>query len=804
MENFQKLSVIRQFFGYIQRQTTMKNIKLLLLFGAFFLSSNAFCQLDTIFWFVAPEVTSSHGDRPIVFRFNALNDPADVVVTQPANPAFPPQTVNLAANSSQTLDLLNWIDIIENKPSNTVLNYGFKITSTAPITAYYEVTPTCQCNPDIMALKGKNALGTSFIVAGQTFYNNDANYNPRADAKFDIIATEDNTTVTIIPSNNIFGHAAGTPFTITLNAGQTYSGVSVSLLAGFKIVGTIISADKPIAITYSDDSVAFNSCRDILSDQLIPIGLLGTDYIAVRGFLQNMDRVFVTAAQNNTEVFIGNNPVPVAVLNVGQTHMVELTAQSVFIQTSEPAYVFQVSGFGCEVGGAILPPIVCTGSFVVPFVRSTNEFFGLTLLVKAGNEGNFLIDGQAGIINAASFNFVPGTDNEWMYAQIDMSTQIAVNQGVRIENTSERFHVGLINGGASSGCRFGFFSDFSSFKYEIQATANMVCENGNITLSTQPVPGATYDWTGPNGFSAQGQSVSLTDIALNQSGYYFVSGNTPDACQLLADSIYIEVNPNPELLGASFQDLCNGQGVSISNQVDWNGPTGNVSINFGDGNNASNISSPTQHSYSTFGNYAAIIFATTPAGCMDQINLPIQVNQTPTVQTSSFSYCTNLVNFESNINMGASSASVQNYYWLIAGDSISNVVNPSVNVNLETGTYTGVFGLTTTEGCSYNFPFQYFVDVSLELDAFYLPNVITPNGDGVNDFFTVDDIFNDCVPYTVEFMNRWGQLIYTMTSNANAFGGVDDKGFALNDGIFFYFLKSPLIEKHGFLHLIRE
>ncbi len=779
-------------------------MRLFVLLGAFFLYKHTFCQLDTIFWFVAPEVTSSHGDRPIVFRFNTLNDPAEVVVSQPANPAFPTQIINLAANSSETLNLLNWIDMIENKPSNTVLNYGFRITSTAPITAYYEVTPTCQCNPDIMALKGKNALGTSFIIPGQTFYNNDANYNPRADAKFDIIATEDNTTITIIPSNNIFGHNAGTAFTITLNAGQTFSAVSISQLAGFKIVGSIVSSNKPIAITYSDDSVAFNSCRDILSDQIIPTGIIGTDYIAVRGFLQNMDRVFVTASQNNTEVFLNSNPVAVATLNVGETYMIQLTAPSVYIQTSEPAYVFQVSGFGCEVGGAILPPIICTGSFVVPFVRSTSEFFGLTLLVKAGNEGNFLLDGQAGVINASSFTFVPGTNNEWVFAQIDMSAQIAVNQGVRIENTSERFHVGLINGGASSGCRFGFFSDFSSFKYEINATANVICENGDITLSTNQIPGATYDWTGPNGFTAQGQSIDLNDLGLNQSGYYFVSGNLPSACQLLADSIFIQVNPNPEFIAASYQDLCDGTTVAISNTVNWNGPAGSVAINYGDGSNQNNVNSPNTHAYPSFGNYTATLFATTNAGCADQITLPVQVNQTPTVQTTSSSYCTNVVSFESAINMGNTNATLQNFWWIIDGDSIANIPNPNVTVNLETGTHPGYFVLTTSQNCTYTFNFSYFVDVALELENFSLPNVITPNGDNLNDAFKVDDIFNDCVPFTIDFMNRWGHLLYTMTSNDNAFTGLDKNGEPLMEGVYFYNFKSTLINTHGFVHIVRE
>ncbi|MFM7467582.1 MAG: hypothetical protein ACKO2O_06740, partial [Crocinitomicaceae bacterium] len=165
----------------------------------------SFCaksQLDTTFWFVAPEVAQNHGDRPIVFRFATLAQPATITVAQPANPAFPVQVINLAANSAQTLDLTTWIDITENKPANTILNFGFKITATAQITAYYEVTPTCNCNPDIFSLKGKNALGKAFLTPFQNFLNN-ASY---ARSGFNIVATENNTSITIIPSQNIVGH----------------------------------------------------------------------------------------------------------------------------------------------------------------------------------------------------------------------------------------------------------------------------------------------------------------------------------------------------------------------------------------------------------------------------------------------------------------------------------------------------------------------------------------------------------------------------------------------------------------------
>ncbi|MFM7387518.1 MAG: IgGFc-binding protein, partial [Bacteroidota bacterium] len=213
------------------------------------------------------------------------------------------QTINLGPNAAQSLDLTPWIDIIENKPANSVLNYGFKIHSTAPIMAYYEVVTSCNCNPDIFALKGKNALGTSFIITAQTFLNN-ANY---ARSGFDIVATQNNTSITIIPSNAIVGHAAGIPFTIVLNQGETFSAEASGIAGNVHLSGSTVVANKPIAVTIKDDSMSgapYGGCADLMGDQTIPVPVTGKEYITLKGYLNGPDKVYVVATQNNTQVSI--------------------------------------------------------------------------------------------------------------------------------------------------------------------------------------------------------------------------------------------------------------------------------------------------------------------------------------------------------------------------------------------------------------------------------------------------------------------------------------------------------------------
>ncbi|MEN9969020.1 MAG: hypothetical protein RIR94_1210 [Bacteroidota bacterium] len=532
----------------------------------FFVQFKASAQLDTLFWFVAPEVAQSHGDRPIVFRFATLNQAATITVSQPANPLFPAQVLNLVANDAQTLNLTTWIDQIENKPANTVLPFGFKISASAPIMAYYEVTPTCNCNPDIFALKGKNSLGTAFIVPAQNFLNN-ASY---ARSGFNIVATQNNTVVTINPKQAIVGHAANIPFSIVLQKGETFSAEAISILANQHLSGSTISSNLPVAVTLHDDSMSgapYGGCADLMGDQLIPNQVLGSEYIILKGYLNGPDKIYVVAIQNNTQISIDG--VVVATINATDTYVHTLSNPTVLIQTSAPTHVLHTTGFGCEVGGAILPSIVCTGSNTVAFVRSTNEFFALNILVPAGGENDFTFNGNTGVINPAMFNFVPGTNNAWKYAQIDASSFVGVQLASRIDNPNFKFHLGVVHGGSSSGCRYGYFSDFAAAQYQISVNDQSFCVGEPILLSTNTLTGATYNWTGPNNLSSSGPQIQIAQAQLSDAGTYTISGYLPGTCAIVPDTIDINVNANP----AAPQILSNGPVCAGDSLSFWSNTT---------------------------------------------------------------------------------------------------------------------------------------------------------------------------------------------------------------------------------------
>ena len=233
------------------------------------LTSSLFSQIDKEFWFVGPEASSNHGDRPVYIRVSTMEDTARINLRMPSNLSFSPILLKINPNSTASIQLdvikgnNTWLDSIENRPADQVLRKGLLLTSDNYVTAYYEINSGN--NPAIFPLKGKNGVGTEFFISGQTDYANQTNDGSEA---FDIVATEDATLITITPSINIVGHLANIPFQITLNMGETYSARTLITTASASLAGSHVVSDKPIAITISDDSIITGG-YDIIGDQIV-------------------------------------------------------------------------------------------------------------------------------------------------------------------------------------------------------------------------------------------------------------------------------------------------------------------------------------------------------------------------------------------------------------------------------------------------------------------------------------------------------------------------------------------------------
>ncbi|MEN8201788.1 MAG: PKD domain-containing protein [Bacteroidota bacterium] len=515
-------------------------------------SSLSSAQTDTDFWFVVPELShrGNTGGTPGTLRLSTLELEATVTISMPANPydavtnpnGFQDIVLTIPPNAASAVDLSHLIDdaanpnrnLLENKPLTVegINNFGLHITSTNVINAYWEVN--YQYGSDLWTLKGSNGVGTLFYTPFQTLYNN-INVLPRAYSAIDMVATEDNTQITIqLPPGKAASYgfnaartipAGGSYTTPPLRKGQTFSvyPFRYSPLGADRLAGTRVSATAPIAVSVKDDGLMTPpSGQTVIGDQIVPVSIAGDNYIVPE--VQNPNHIYILATEDNTNINVfeaDGTLILNTILNEGEQVMVTVPNGSKYARITsrinagdpfKPIYVWQLVGTGNQNrGGALVPPIGCTGNTQLAFTRARegeNNFY-FYIITEKQNMDKFLIDGVRNdniispVIGNNGFTELAGSGG-WV-AQITSSINANVlEEGQHlVENTGGIFHLGIINGfpSAQRGALFyGYYSDFGG----LNVGATVAGTNSSVVRACfgEPVQlyafgGTTYEWT-PN------------------------------------------------------------------------------------------------------------------------------------------------------------------------------------------------------------------------------------------------------------------------------------------------------------------
>jgi len=486
-------------------------------------------QVDTLFWFAVPYIDPTHADQPIYLRISTLDSASFVNVTFPANPSIQSYSFQMGANNISSIDLTYWKNMLEVTP-NAIENKGMKISSTKKISAYYDVEGSqggVVYNAEIFTLKGQYALGRKFYIPIQRTFSNPSNFNGYS--SFDIVASENNTTVTISPTKNLVGHPAGVIFNIQLNKGQTYSARANSKAATEHPGGSLVTSDKPIAITVKDDDLQNSTCLDLIGDQIVPVDYIGKDYIVVKGYLTGNEEAVVFGTEANTLIY--NKGSYYSTINAGGILPISITDNATYINASNPVYVMHISGFGCELGAPILPSIECTGFDQIGFTRPTSNSLFLNIMTKAGNQDAFILNGNASLVQASSFSAVPNK-TDWVYAQLEFSeASIPVNTGSILKNSKGKFQLGMINGTASGSAVYGYFSGFNQYNPAINILDTCLNANTTFSLSDESMLSSVV-WTFGDTNSGTANTSTLTKPlhVFTTPGNYAISSHVNYEC----------------------------------------------------------------------------------------------------------------------------------------------------------------------------------------------------------------------------------------------------------------------------------
>lgn len=555
----------------------------LLFLLLFFLKPQA--QVDTSFWFVAPDISATMGQTLVTLHVQTYSQPATVYVRQPANISGVNQTLTIGANAIGTINLTPSLTAIESAPVNSISTKGMYISATEKVSVYYSID--APNNKEMISLKGQRALGIDFYTPIPNSINTVITPTD-AGVGFDVVATGTGvTTILITPRAACVGRAKNITFARSLNQGETFSVKDLNTVNPSELAGSIVSADKPIAVTIHG-ALQTPSCQSNYADQITSSANIGKDYVLVRGEA-NTDRAYILATQNSTSLTINNGGTINWLINSGETYSINVSSIANIV-TDKPVYVVHVSGYGaCEFAGAQIAPAVCVGSYSTAFTRLTGDSMHLNIVTRNGFQSTFTLtsNGTNVLVPAASFSPVPGSAGALVVSRFYASSlTIPVGSYNELRNANDIFGLGVHNGG-TTGSSYVYATEFgvSSFaKANVVPTAT-ICSNTQFTLNGVVGGGPiTGEWL-TNGFGTfSGGINTLTNniyipnpVDTNITPVNIILRST-GICPNRSDTLKLTVKQAPIVSAGVSQEICsnnptvqlNGDVYGATNQGVWN------------------------------------------------------------------------------------------------------------------------------------------------------------------------------------------------------------------------------------------
>lgn len=223
---------------------------------------------------------------------------------------------------------------------------GIHITSEKNIAAYAHIYAANVSGATLLlpvAVLGKNYYSIN--------YNQQSNAQGKSYSTVMIVGTENNTSVEITPSAGLSdGHLANVPFTIALNKGEVYQGLSSTDLTNTKIksISSATGECKKIAVFSGSTKIGIGCgsvngeqfSSDNLFQQVYPTASWGKNYITVPLKERNYDIFRVFLSDPNTTLKVNNKLI--AANQIKQNNVYEFSSDVTNVITADkPVQVVQ-------------------------------------------------------------------------------------------------------------------------------------------------------------------------------------------------------------------------------------------------------------------------------------------------------------------------------------------------------------------------------------------------------------------------------------------------------------------------------
>ncbi len=314
-----------------------------------------------------------------------------------------------------------------------------------------------------------------------------------------------------------------------------------------------------------------------------------------------------------------------------------------------------------------------------------------------------------------------------------------------------------------------------------------VCNDASVDLIANATSSnVVITWTDENGTTV------TSPVIAGNGGTYTATAVSGEGCFVHQESFTITSYPDFSITAIpSDTTVSSGQPVTLQATADlpgvtfvWTDGTGNV------------VGTESSVQVTLCGSDRFIVMGTDPSGCYMH-------NDTSIVTVTAGFVIDSLI-----LNQGDTTSTVYEgeeisldvfttpspltgatYEWFINGELFATTNAPTTGVFNAPEVFTDMEGfvydviITDSKGCSANEA----VNVTVLNNPVEIPNIFSPNNDGINDFFTMVSK----VPVTIiEFKvwNRWGQLVYDNENDLAGWDGSQNEKPAGSD-VYVYYIK---------------
>lgn len=422
----------------------------------------------------------------------------------------------------------------------------------------------------------------------------------------------------------------------------------------------------------------------------------------------------------------------------------------------------------------------CSNAIMITFtvnpIPSMTPVTALELCDDGTGQGTFDLTAQEGNINAT------GPTYNW-YSDAGLTTAISTPSAYSTATTTAYLEVTDANGCSNS---YGLDVTVNPLP-SANTTSSDICDDGtgqatfDLTSMESTVDGGagnTINW-----FSDAGLTTAIGTPATYTTSTTTVYAEVTDATTGCTNAAVVDLNvtasPSAPIL-SSNSSYCEGENIS---DLTANGGGGTITW-YDDASLSNAVGTGSTFTPTLSGTGSTTYYVVEDlGGCISEMDsVTVTINSNP---VANFTASATNGNIPLDVDFtDASTGNGLSYSWEFGDNNTSNQQNPS-NTFDELGSFTTVLTVTDNNGCTDTT--SAVITVAGE-SVLIIPNIFSPNGDGLNDTWNVEGTNITEIQGTI--MNRWGQVMFMFDLLEMGWDGRTVSGVEASEGTYYYIIEA--------------